>query len=294
LRTVFLIQIHTCSSLDTTDSQSCVRYVHRPVSSPFESAWKVCRHTVDLQILRVFTCNQFWSIVVRRDIDQRKTYSYVFGRRIYDDRVGTCMNESYILRYFLRLLRKSLQTYLVVARNTTLQKWLRAVVYCLIYLLTHWFLLNLNITNLFLSILISRIKKTVLNKFSNRFCHYFLLITTCRTQIIIAFKICKDWLTIVRLLDHILCMWSCSILLLGLNFKTLSISFFIVYCRDVFGETGSWKLPLKPHGYVLKFKPNKSILQDHIQKTTGKFVILKDIHSMASSRKRADEANLQA
>jgi hypothetical protein len=51
------------------------------------------------------------------------------------------------------------QTYLVVARNTTLQKWLRAVVYCLIYLLTHWFLLNLNITNLFLSILISRIKK---------------------------------------------------------------------------------------------------------------------------------------
>jgi sensor histidine kinase YesM len=38
---------------------------------------------------------------------------------------------------------KSLQTYLVVARNTILQKWLRAVVYCLIYLLTHWFLLNL-------------------------------------------------------------------------------------------------------------------------------------------------------
>jgi hypothetical protein len=55
---------------------------------------------------------------------------------------------------------KSLQTYLVVARNTTLQKWLRAVVYCLIYILTHWFLLNnLNITNLFLSILISRIKR---------------------------------------------------------------------------------------------------------------------------------------
>jgi hypothetical protein len=78
-----------------------------------------------------------------------------------------------------------------MARNTTLQKWLRVVVhvYCLIYLLTHWFLLNLNITNLFLSILISRIKKTVLNKFSNRFCHYFLLITTCRTQINIAFKI---------------------------------------------------------------------------------------------------------
>jgi hypothetical protein len=73
--------------------------------------------------------------------------------------------------------------------NTTLQKWLMAVVYCLIYLLTHWFLLNLNITNLFLIILISRIKKTVLNKFSNRFCHYFLFITTCRTQINIAFKI---------------------------------------------------------------------------------------------------------
>ena len=75
------------------------------------------------------------------------------------------------------------------ARNTTLQKWLRAVVYCLIYLLTHWFLLNLNITNLFLSILISKIKKTVLNKFSNIFCHYFLLITACRTQINIVFKI---------------------------------------------------------------------------------------------------------
>jgi len=40
-------------------------------------------------------------------------------------------------------------------------------------------LLNLSITNLFLSNLISRIKKTVLNQFSNRLCHYFLLITTC-------------------------------------------------------------------------------------------------------------------
>jgi hypothetical protein len=49
--------------------------------------------------------NKFWSIVIRRDIDQRNTYSYVFGRRIYDDRVRTCMNESYIHRYFLRLLR---------------------------------------------------------------------------------------------------------------------------------------------------------------------------------------------
>ena len=47
-------------------------------------------------------------------------------------------------------------------------------------------MLNLNIIILFLSILISRIKKTVLNKFSNIFCHYFLLITTCRTQINIA------------------------------------------------------------------------------------------------------------
>ena len=45
---------------------------------------------------------------------------------------------------------------------------------------------------------------------------------------------------------------------------------------------------------VLKFKPNKRILQDHINKTTGKVVILKDIHSMASSSKGADEANLQA
>ena len=45
---------------------------------------------------------------------------------------------------------------------------------------------------------------------------------------------------------------------------------------------------------VLKFKPNKRILQDHIHKTTGKVVILKDIHSMASSSKGADEANLQA
>ena len=45
---------------------------------------------------------------------------------------------------------------------------------------------------------------------------------------------------------------------------------------------------------VLKFKPNKRILQDHIHKTTGKVVILKDIHNMASSSKGADEANLQA
>ena len=45
---------------------------------------------------------------------------------------------------------------------------------------------------------------------------------------------------------------------------------------------------------VLKFNPNKRILQDHIHKTTGKVVILKDIHSMASSSKGADEANLQA
>ena len=43
---------------------------------------------------------------------------------------------------------------------------------------------------------------------------------------------------------------------------------------------------------VLKFKPNKRILQDHIHKR--KVVILKDIHSMASSSKGADEANLQA
>jgi hypothetical protein len=45
---------------------------------------------------------------------------------------------------------------------------------------------------------------------------------------------------------------------------------------------------------LLKFKPNKRIRQDHIHKTTGKVVILKDIHSMASSSKGADEANLQA
>ena len=45
---------------------------------------------------------------------------------------------------------------------------------------------------------------------------------------------------------------------------------------------------------ALKFKPNKRILQYHIHKTTGKVVILKDIHSMASSSKGADEANLQA
>ena len=45
---------------------------------------------------------------------------------------------------------------------------------------------------------------------------------------------------------------------------------------------------------VLKFKPNKRILQDQIHKTTGKVVILKDIHNMASSSKGVDEANLQA
>jgi hypothetical protein len=45
---------------------------------------------------------------------------------------------------------------------------------------------------------------------------------------------------------------------------------------------------------VLKFKPNKRILQYHIHKTSGKVVILKDIHNMASSSKGADEANLQA
>jgi hypothetical protein len=44
----------------------------------------------------------------------------------------------------------------------------------------------------------------------------------------------------------------------------------------------------------LKFKPNKRIPQYHIQKATGKVVILKDIHNMASSSKGADEANLQA
>ena len=47
----------------------------------------------------------------------------------------------------------------------------------------------------------------------------------------------------------VLCMWYCSILLLGLNFKRFQFHFF-VHCRDVFGETGGWKLPLKPHGYV--------------------------------------------
>jgi hypothetical protein len=31
---------------------------------------------------------------------------------------------------------------------------------------------------------------------------------------------------------------------------------------------------------VLKFKPNKRILQYHIHKTSGKVVILKDIHNM--------------
>jgi hypothetical protein len=45
---------------------------------------------------------------------------------------------------------------------------------------------------------------------------------------------------------------------------------------------------------VLKFKPNKRILQDQIHKTTGKVVILKDIHNKASSSKGVDEANLQA
>jgi hypothetical protein len=44
----------------------------------------------------------------------------------------------------------------------------------------------------------------------------------------------------------------------------------------------------------MKFKTNKRILQYHIHKTTGKVVILKDIHNMASSSKGADEANLQA
>jgi hypothetical protein len=43
---------------------------------------------------------------------------------------------------------------------------------------------------------------------------------------------------------------------------------------------------------VLKFKPNKRIPQYHIQKATGKVVILKDIHNLASSSKGADEANL--
>jgi hypothetical protein len=43
------------------------------------------------------SCNKFWFIVVRRDIDQRNTYSYVFGRRIYDHSVRTCMNESYLV-----------------------------------------------------------------------------------------------------------------------------------------------------------------------------------------------------
>jgi predicted phosphoadenosine phosphosulfate sulfurtransferase len=52
---------------------------------------------------------------------------------------------------------------------------------------------------LFLNILISRIKKIVLNKFSNRFCHYFLLITTCRTQINIA----QLWLSVVSQDEHV-------------------------------------------------------------------------------------------
>lgn len=46
---------------------------------------------------------------------------------------------------------------------------------------------------------------------------------------------------------------------------------------------------------ILKFKPNKRVLQEHIHQTTGKVVILKDIHNLARlSNKESDDRSLKA